>query len=158
MEFAWIGNDYIRAIEAILSPGGLWYGDTVWFEGDYNDPDPEVNTEENLYHLAYNSWECVSVEPLDNHKRFVINATKQQYIDLEAEEQSLSNDDEESDSDSRFVIHPLPILLACSSEGGGGDYKGTNEDLVGLWVGDRVYTDDVIPEGYDKAKITFREC
>ena len=41
-------------------------------------------------------------------------------------------------------IHPLPLLLA----NGGGDYRGRNEEYVGNWVGDVVYSDDTVPDGF----------
>lgn len=142
MEFAWIGSDYILSIEAALSPGGIWYGDTVWFEGDYNEPNEDVSSDTNIYHVARESWECISVEGLTRHKRYVVNDNEKQYVDIT-----------KSESD----IHPLPLLLANSSGGGGGDYRGSNEYLVGVWVGHHVYTSDEIPEGYEERTYQFSE-
>jgi len=142
MEFALIGNDYILSIEAALSPGGIWYGDTVWFEGDYNEPNEDVTSDINIYHMAQESWECISIEGLTHHNRYVINDSEKQYVDIT-----------KSESD----IHPLPLLLANSSQVGGGDYCGSDENLVGIWVGHHVYTSNWVPDEYEELTYQFRE-
>lgn len=73
---------------------------------------------------------------MKKHKKFAINLTKKIYVAIEQFDEK------------KYKIHPLPLLLACSCGGGGGDYKGRNEIFVSEWVGDIVYTDDTVPEGF----------
>lgn len=140
MEFAWVNNPYLLSIEMALSPGGIWYGDRVWFEGDYNDPNIDIDSNTNLYHLATESWESVVPEGLKQSRQFVVNDTKKLFVDIHK---------------NRSQIHPLPILLACSTGGGGGDYNGNNGEYVGCWVGDVVYTTDSVPVGYTQLNVHF---
>ena len=140
MEFSWIGNEYILAIEAALSPGGIWYGDSVWFEGDYNEPNSDVDNRHNIYHFVRKSWENMKVPCLSKHNQFIINDTTGQFLNI------YGNNNQ---------IHPLPILLANSTGCGGGDYNGTNEHLVGSWAGDSVYTSNVIAPGYEEVAYQF---
>lgn len=147
MEFSWIGNPYILSIEAAISPGGVWYGDAVWFEGDYNDINQEINNEMNLYHLARESWECVSIAGLGKNHRYVINKTKSLFIDI-----TKSKKDQYG-----YRLHPMPILLANSTGGGGGDYKGANEHHLGRWVEDLVSTSDERPTDYTELDWDFND-
>jgi len=57
----------------------------------------------------------------------------------------------------KFKIHPLILLLACSSGSGGGDYRGTNQYFIGDWAGDVVYTDDTVPSEFNKFTPYFYE-
>jgi hypothetical protein len=135
MEFAWIGDPYLLAIENTISQGGRWQDDIVWFEGDYNQPT-------NLYSQANDSWECVVSEGLLKHHKYVVNRTQKEFVDIEK---------------SGNGIHPLPILLAHSSGVGGGDYCGNDMELVGSWVGDVVSCTVQIPDGYTELEVDFTE-
>ena len=56
-----------------------------------------------------------------------------------------------------WMIHPLSLLTASGNGRGGGDYRGHNKHLVGLWAGDVISSDSKVPQGYEEITPDFRE-
>ena len=54
-------------------------------------------------------------------------------------------------------ISPLPLLTALGNGRGGGDYRGTNMDKIGIWVGDVLSVEFEIPDGFEELKVEFKE-
>jgi hypothetical protein len=66
----------------------------------------------------------------------IINHTKNEYI---------NKDDYRYEE---MCIHPLSLLVSDGNGRGGGDYKGINEDLCGLWKDDIISMNNIIPDNY----------
>ena len=60
---------------------------------------------------------------------------------------------------NEYIIHPLPLLCADGNGSGGGDYDGTNMELIGAWAFDRIGVSNELPNDITKELIvTFKEC
>jgi hypothetical protein len=144
MEHSWIGNNFVGAVETLITKGGEWFGKPIVWAGDYADPEIDKNGETlkhiyegkeyetNLYDLC--KTELKPAEPGENHKplRFLKNLDTKEFVDLN----KVPVSDTWNDNDYR--IHPLP-LLTCEGNGrGGGDFRGNEKDLVGKWARNRV--------------------
>lgn len=81
---------------------------------------------------------------LDTYK-YIINIRTKEYIEIP----------EPSDTD--WIVHPLPILLADGNGRGGGDYVGSNMEFVGKWAFHPIGATNEIPKGYKKLDIVFQE-
>ena len=146
---------------------GPWYKNSFGWIGDYADEPGEGpssdqikfalarmdNTEESkeLIHLMSEKkdlgyWdvsEKYSKETilaiLEKNKplpklRYIINDTKKLIIDLK----QLELDVKELKLDE-WIIHPLPLLTCVGNGRGGGDYRG-DDDRIGEWFRDKIYT------------------
>lgn len=80
---------------------------------------------------------------LDTYK-YVINIRTKEYIEIP----------EPSDTD--WIVHPLPILLADGNGRDGGDYHGSNMEFVGKWAFHPIGATNEIPKGYKKLDIIFQ--
>ena len=57
-------------------------------------------------------------------------------------------------------FHPLPLLTANGNGRGGGDYLGSDMDLVGSWAGDRIAVandEGMIKTDYLRLEPQFKE-
>ena len=52
-------------------------------------------------------------------------------------------------------INPLPLLLAQGNGQGGGDYRGKNENTVGIWAKNEISIEFEVPEGYKELIVSF---
>jgi hypothetical protein len=153
MEHSYIGNNYVSAVEWLLSPlGHFWKSRIVW-AGDYADP--ESYPDENLLHrtlfdLAQIEHETKEMKPTPPNMEkyyFLVNHTKRQYVDMS---KALTDCD-------GFRIHPLPLLTAEGNGRGGGDYRGAREDLVGSWARDVISVERAAPPGFTELECEFAE-
>lgn len=161
MEFSYVGNSVMNYAENLL--GGEYYGYPFVVCGDYAENIMTYFGEDSLYNLTivtkgervedyvpyYMKPKVEEENPniSDSGYRYIVNLTKKEYVDLGA----LSADED------GFIIHPLSILCACSNGLGGGDYKGTEMDKVGIWAYDNIGMTNDIPEGFTELKVNFRE-
>ena len=54
----------------------------------------------------------------------------------------------EYESDEQdLLIHPLPLLTRLTDDDGGGDYHGTDEELIGTWARNTIEITAAPPEG-----------
>lgn len=156
MEQAWMDNVYVNVYMKLLSKDYNGYH-FVWC-GDYaNDFRMTINKLSNKEYMEkYKEHEYIpyyynSRLKLDDINlgyenikdlRYLINYTKKEYVDLS----------------KHTEIHPLP-MLTCSGneEGGGGTYRGTNEDMVGYWAYDCIGVDTEKPEDFKELEVSFEE-
>ena len=150
VEHCYRGNDYTEAVmERIrkLGPTRLvWMGDYAdevldeMIEKSRNDEERECHNNflKTLYRIAWRSYLKVgsTIEspfkmytPIDNwetnrKKYYVCNNDKSEYVVIS-----------EYVSSDECVVHPVPLLCSVRG-GGGGDYHGMDEDLLGRWAGD----------------------
>lgn len=143
MEHSYVGNNFVKVVEGLISPGGDWHGDRILWGGDYADPEPDTVDENgdgnNLYSLTRDH--TIRPDVCETTYRYVINLDTKEYVDIERVPVF------DTDDNGEWRIHPLP-LLTCEGNGrGGGDYRG-DSDLVGKWARNRVVMDNVIPDGF----------
>lgn len=83
----------------------------------------------------------------DGTRGYLVNLDKGQYIDL----------GDVPDGEGTF-LHPLVALTVIGNGRGGGDYYGTNMDMLGTWALDRIQVVDTEPVGLvpvDAQKVRF---
>jgi hypothetical protein len=163
MEHSYIGNNFVAAVESLISKGGKWYGDRIVWAGDYADNEAPIgnglnhgeygeterfeNTEgENLYSLVgENKLKPVVPEHVRGTYRkkrnFLKNLDTGEWVDLRKVPVTSESDWVDRKTGKKYHykmrIHPLP-LLTCEGNGrGGGDYHKSHP-LVGKWARNRV--------------------
>ena len=143
IEHSYIGNQFVEAVEYLISPLGMFYKSRVVWAGDYAD---EETCGKNLHSLAFDDNETKELIPkrIDmSQYRYVINHTRKLYVDKNIE------------SGKGYNIHPLSLLTAEGNGRGGGDYSGSNEELVGTWSRDMLSIDKEIPADYKELVCDF---
>jgi hypothetical protein len=138
-EHSYINNEYVAAVERLLSREGMFYKSRLVWAGDYAEPDP--GCKENLHHLASEDHLIAPPSVDTTRYRFIVNHTKKQYVD----KKGLSE------------LHPLPLLTAEGNGRGGGDYHGRNQEQVGLWARDVISMEQEKPEGFEQLVCDFTE-
>lgn len=173
MEWSYVGNVTTRRLENVLYENPQ----RVVVAGDYADEEPQNCKDssgewvkENLYHwidkvgkldekpyLVYGKSKDCSIEwenygraaeekaKIEPHHRYAINEDKKLYVDLGFEPKR------------KLKLHKLALLLAEGNGRGGGDYRGINEDKVGMWARDLIRVSDERPYGYKKLNIQFKK-
>ena len=142
MEHSYIGNNFVATVLCSLEEG-----DRLLWVGDYAEPDDlSKNPDHIITDAAFDA--CIEEGDKMKHKqtlskemivwrRFVVNATKKEYIDLEAYKEWAPKDK------WGYIIHPIPLLTSVGNGKGGGDYWGDySSDAVGSWAGDEIYATD----------------
>ena len=137
LEHSYLKNDFVNTIEYLLSPNGSFYKSRIVWAGDYADVEKDSNA--NLYHITDGDDESDKVyrpKPmiLEPEYIYIVNHTKKQFID----------------KTKYLIIHPLPLITAEGNGRGGGDYHGSNEELVGSWARDVISIEKEVPEGFSE--------
>ena len=151
MEHSYIGNNFVSAVCDCISNEPK----RVWWLGDYAETDDfyDKYSENSLSDAEMAiAWEdkSIRVRPDEvnqtwvygNH--FLINLDQKCYVKF-------------NDVNDDFQICPLPILTAVGSGRGGGDYFGTNMELVGTWAGDMLLISDSLKDS-TKDYSDFQDC
>jgi hypothetical protein len=146
MEHSYIQNSFVNTFEYQLTKNGMFYKSRVVWGGDYADN--EQGIDKNLHHLTNdfpdkNLTTKLTNEDIKSAKDYpyIINHTKKQFVD----KQKCS------------LIHPLPLLTAEGNGRGGGDYRGKNEKLVGIWARDVLSVEKEKPDDYKELICNFEE-
>jgi hypothetical protein len=133
MEHSYIKNNFMLAVESNLGPNGAFYMTRVVWAGDYAEPEPD--SENNLNTMTMDSKQKAIRAGYDTREyRYIINHSKGLYIDKKSLRMS-----------SGVIIHPLSLLTAEGNGNGGGDYRGPNEDMCGIWARDIISVNDSVP-------------
>lgn len=140
MEHSYLGNDFVNAVytEIENNPSRI-----AWV-GDYAE---DVGLDKSWYELVWgDEWRAFKGTTVPKElfwkdekavgEGFLINHTKQQYIDL----QEYAELARFKDCGCEWVINPLPLLTAIGNGQGGGDYHRSYEnfDHVGDWFMDEI--------------------
>ena len=159
MEHSYIGNGFVGVIMKLLTKGNNWYKGRIVWVGDYSE---KVLKENSLYDVCYDEEEeneeiklFKKINPKScmkeglQKKAIIVNYTKKEYVKL-----SDCKEDKEG-----WAINPLPLLTALGNGGGGGDYTGSNMDLIGRWAFDEIGVefDEKKLIGYTKITPDFKE-
>ena len=145
MEHSYLNNIFVAAIEKLISPEGKLYKSRVVWAGDYADPEPDFGS--NLHCMAGEDKKIQLESGDTEYYRYIVNHTKKQYVDKKKHV-----------FDKWWMnIHPLPLLTAEGNGRGGGDYKGSCQELVGTWARDVISVERLIPDGYVELVCEFAE-
>lgn len=158
MEHSWLPNTCVNTIMKRLFEDGPY---TIIWMGDYArncSRLKEVQQEgEDLYAFVWGEdSKCNEVslkkDPLDlwAARYYLVNHTTKEYVDLTEYSENNTNED-------GWCVHPLPLLTAIGNGEGGGDYHGTDMDLVGYWAGGEIQVTDKVPDGYTALDVHFAE-
>ena len=175
MEHSYVGNSYVKAYENALA--NEFYGYPFVWAGDYGDGlfdklpydeacdfiDKKIESrakKQKYYKVEYNNYEKLlkngeivkkaeedfveKIKSTETYK-YIINFDKKVAVKIPDE------------SRTNLIIHPLPLLCADGNGRGGGDYHGSNMELVGSWAYDRIGIDNELPKDITLEKITFKE-
>ena len=143
MEHSYIGNDFVKVAEYLLSPKGQWHMHSFVWAGDYADN--EIDKDNNLFMLTEDKELKIKNIPQENIGNFIVNHTQKQYVD-----KSICPTDEEG-----WCVHPLPLLTADGNGRGGGDYRLHNV-WVGSWAKDVISVEKEAPEDYTEIVPNFK--
>lgn len=138
MEHSWIDNKDVNKIMSFIyeNPKRI-----VW-AGDYAEKEQDLD--KNLYFLSENYQNILSQ---DIKVRYIYNKDKKEYIDL----------NDYDNIEEGWIIHPLPFLLAEGNGQGGGDYYGTEEEYIGKWSRNEIFTSNILINNYSKINPKFYE-
>lgn len=174
MEHSYVGNNFVKVVEALIAEGGAWHGDHIVWAGDYADPEKGVKVKRfkdsytgKMRTSKPNLWDLVddSVDPAMKIKpcggksyRYVINLDTKKFVDTK---QIPMTDiwKDENGKEFSVCIHPLPILT-CEGNGRGGGDLHKEDPLIGSWARQRVTVSDLLPkasEGYIKIRFDIYE-
>ena len=170
MEHSYVNNWYVKEYENKLA--NECFGNRFVWVGDYADSDLfslahdfiETKTiniaEEQGYYIVANHFEndYGDIKEYDDFKsvtdydvlvsttyEYIINFTKKMFIRIPKRGECLT-------------IHPLPLLCADGNGRGGGDYYGSNMELIGSWAYDKIGVANEIPDDItDELVVTFQE-
>jgi len=146
MEHSYIRNPYVSAVMDKLFRNPL---QLVW-AGDYADKEDEHK--KNIFRICRKLKPRVTQKHSNEEFKYIINHTKRVFVDI-------SN---VQPNEYGYRINPLPILTADGNGRGGGDYSGTNMELVGSWARDVISVDTIKPVSansneFKEIEITFDE-
>ena len=159
----WAGDYADDFTSRMVTEKGLTIYD---FANEVIDKLPKVDNKNNVYQMnkrfrelfgkdifypsSYKNLAGVDVpylecsDSLDTYK-YVINLRTKEYIEIL----------EPSETD--WIVHPLPLLLAESNGRGGGDYHGKNKNMCGRWAYHPIGATNTIPTEYKKLVVEFKE-
>lgn len=159
MEHSWVENSFVNGvIEAICdNPSRVaWVGDYADEKSDFNE-----RYTEQVYEAVWRTEDCelpFDEVPTTHTDGYILNFDKGVYIDL-GKYVEMAGFTPTWDSRT-WTIHPLPILTSIGNGRGGGDYSGTNMNMVGAWAMDMIaFTEEQpsILDEVDYARFLFIE-
>jgi hypothetical protein len=125
VEHSYINNNFMKVIENLIGPNGMFYKSRLVWAGDYADAEP--NSDVNLFKMCDAKTPLVSDESIVSYT-YIVNHTKKVYVK------------------KNNGMHPLPLLTAEGNGRGGGDYYGPNMDIVGTWARDVISMEEEAPD------------
>jgi len=138
LEHSYINNDFVNAIEYLLSPEGMFYKSRIVWAGDYADLENGLNTNLNSMTDKCMSKEFIPSTIISKEYKYIINHTKKSYVN----------------KNNYNLYHPLPLLVAEGNGRGGGDYYNKmDENFVGMWARDVISVEKDKPDNF--TEITF---
>jgi hypothetical protein len=125
-EHSYIGNNFMKVVENLIGPNGMFYKSRLVWAGDYADKEPD--SEKNLNSM------CEAKDPFEYKGHlasypYIVNHTKKVYIEKKGN-----------------GLHPLALLTAEGNGRGGGDYNGPNMEMVGTWARDVISMENEAPD------------
>jgi len=151
MEHGYLENNLCKAVAIILQRGKT----RLAWVGDYSEDDElrSITTEDLNYDMVWGEHEYGHVLPAPRFSykgKYLVNYTKGVYISFDKWVASYKGD-------NNWPICPFAVLTAIGNGRGGGDYEGTEMDLVGAWAWDEIAITKKIPEGFKLLDFHFEE-
>lgn len=146
MEHSYVGNWYVKEYEKALATE--FFGMPFVWVGDYADVkfDTEVYLSADSY-INEKTKEKTEYDTLPTYN-YIVNLDKKLFVRIP----------ENNKDKNKLIIHPLPLLCCSGNKRGGGDYYGTNEQLVGSWAYDRIGVTNELPKDItEELIVTFEE-
>ena len=173
-EHSWISNDFVNAAYSLIfkSPKRV-----AWI-GDYAKDEYETCGEAYTKALPFDqfteyydaSWgkdreglptnlfskKDLAILNHDVKKMYLVNHSKQFYIDLES---FIRDNTTKGGNWDGYCMNPLPLLTACGNGRGGGDYHEDRigHEYIGIWAFDSLEYTDQLPDSYTEAIFYFNE-
>jgi len=135
-EHSYIDNNFMTIVENLIGPSGMFYKSRLVWAGDYADAEP--NSKSNLHKMCEEKDPFVYRGELVSYT-YIVNHTKKVYV-------------KKTDG-----IHPLSILTAEGNGCRGGDYNGSNMEMVGTWARDVISMENEAPD-YTLIECVFDEA
>lgn len=183
MEHSYIGNDFMNAVEKLLTPLGRWHKTRIVWAGDYADPEikdsefipKDYDGEFDQNHptiwdltdeLGYEQIAPYEIETFTQENNidlkdypYIVNHTAKVYIDKRKIEKFDESKDDDGKVTFEWKIHPLSLLTAEGNGRGGGDYHEGSELFgeVGLWARAVISIEKEVPEDYKEEEYPFKE-
>lgn len=160
-ETSWVGNQYVGAVEKLLSPHCGWRGCRIVWAGDYMDEgqfmdefehelakDEDGSNIRTLYRFADICFTHIQRMSRTNPGTgFLLNLDTKQFVRMDGCPKESSGSQ----------LNPLPILTCAGNGQGGGDYYGkAGAEFVGAWCGDHLAVESKAPEGFEEIRPGFR--
>ena len=151
MEHSWLNNKFVKTVESLLAPGGVWHKTRLAWAGDYADPEESTVDARHPEGInLYAKYREARINPEEGKEfyRYIFNHTKMVYVD----KTRIGEDG------SKWRIHPLPLLTCEGNDRGGGDFH--RPDIrVGYWARDVISVGNEVPagEGWQIIDATFIE-
>lgn len=157
-EHSWFGNNFCDTVGAMIYNKPAYI---VWC-GDYAEQQEldEIRilkrfniTYDEIWRSVGRDYDALKKQTFDWHNKFILNKTKKLAIDVNKYWNKSVVDVGEGES---WVLNPIPILCSVGNGRGGGDYKGTGEELAGSWAGDEIMIADE-PQDCEMLELFFKE-
>lgn len=138
LEHSYINNNFVNAVEFLLSPEGIFYKSRIVWAGDYADLEDGLDTNLNNMTLKFKSKEFIPSTIISHEYIYIINHTKKLYVN----------------KNKYQLYHPLPLLVAEGNGRGGGDYyEDKDKHYIGMWARDVISVEKDVPDNF--TEITF---
>lgn len=167
MEFAYIGNVFADNVCRIAAMDRWWdwvswkkdvkkpVGVRMAFVGDYAvmddvadmDDDARKAVAKRIGRRSYKRELLPAAYPLEIDYKYAYNEDKKEMVCLTGQEKDSWG----------YRINPLVLMLAVGNGRGGGDYEGTDMQLIGRWAFDHIKVEKDYKEGYKDMEPIFDE-
>ena len=161
MEHSWLYNDTMQSFSNVIYQNPIkvaWVGDYAdeCEEEDLNNKNLSLEIALQLHKIAWDSdGDSLKYAEFNTKNMILVNWDKKQYVKME---EYINNN-----MVNGWCIHPLSLLMAIGNGFGGGDYRGINLDMVGIWAFDTISFENLTDEnefienGFNKLFLEFKE-
>ena len=141
-EHSWFFNPTMNAVAKKMLKKPMYVAEV----GDYADEDDFNYNKEFVEKYGHIKETTVKNCNFNLFGYFLINHTKKEFLNVTKYVMNYAKNSKETDADNLiWIIHPLPLLTAIGNGKGGGDYRGTNMEYVGIWACDLIEVSDEMP-------------
>jgi len=144
MEHSYVGNNFVNIVENLIAEGGDWHGNRILWAGDYADADK--GRQKNVHDIIGINKNKINPAEKQTKYKYFINMDTKEFVDMSKIPPTFTGEDD--GKKWTMEIHPLPLMTCEGNNRGGGDFRGDERDMVGIWSRNRVSVTNKKPEGY----------